>query len=398
MAYHLLSGHFPFEGPTPFVVMHKHLYELPADLPQVSPLANQILARALSKTAQDRYASLGEFMRALSAALSGPPEARTFTLDEPTLSAAPSHTASSPTATLPPDYDPTPPSPRPRSGRGPIFAALGLLILLGLIGAGALILSGGEHGESRIATKAAVVSIPHNVKICGTRTLDLCVYDIGENGGQKNLRRHPLALVGQIFEPISWAPDGRRLVFSYAPTGSDISRDRALYILDTDTDTLTALPKVENDTYAVWWPGGDWIAYHSSCNLGLMRADGSESFILWPAPALVCVNDLAWSPGGQYLGVWWMLENGKSEVGVFTFNPESPLDRPYKALYQVVGELDTFVWTPGTELLVAQNGIWRSLPELCWESSSPCTQGSTRLYTDPIRDSWWPNYSPQWDG
>lgn len=91
-------------------------------------------------------------------------------------------------------------------------------------------------------------------------------------------------------------------------------------------------------------------------------------------------------------------EAGQKEVWAFTFNPDSPADSPYKVLYQGRGENLDMVWTPGTQLLVSEEEVWHRVPQKCWVESSPCNQADLLLYTDPIPDSWWPNYSPQWGG
>lgn len=68
MVYHLVTGRLPFEAPTPFALMHKHVYETPtpptafrSDLP---PGIVEVLNRALSKTPPERYPSVSAFAQA----------------------------------------------------------------------------------------------------------------------------------------------------------------------------------------------------------------------------------------------------------------------------------------------------------------------------------------------
>ena len=65
MTYALCTGHPPFEGPTPYALMHKHLNEKPipphfqrTDLPQTAAL---VLERALAKRPEERYPTVSDF-------------------------------------------------------------------------------------------------------------------------------------------------------------------------------------------------------------------------------------------------------------------------------------------------------------------------------------------------
>ena len=70
LLYHCLSGRLPFERESDVAVIYAHLSEpapkLPADLPSG---LNDVLAKALEKNPERRYASCGEFMSAARAAL-----------------------------------------------------------------------------------------------------------------------------------------------------------------------------------------------------------------------------------------------------------------------------------------------------------------------------------------
>jgi hypothetical protein len=77
MVYHLVTGRLPFEAPTPFALMHKHVYETPtpptffrADLPQAIP---DVLNRAMAKTPAGRYPSVGAFAQAFEEAAQSAP-------------------------------------------------------------------------------------------------------------------------------------------------------------------------------------------------------------------------------------------------------------------------------------------------------------------------------------
>jgi tRNA A-37 threonylcarbamoyl transferase component Bud32 len=76
--FELLTGKVPFSGPTPFVVMPKHIHEpvpsVRAIRPDLSPAVEFVVKKALAKQPKDRYASASEmaadFQAAISSALS----------------------------------------------------------------------------------------------------------------------------------------------------------------------------------------------------------------------------------------------------------------------------------------------------------------------------------------
>lgn len=68
MIYALLTGQTPFNAPTPYALMHKHLTEPPPPphllRPDLPVTVTEILDRALAKNAPDRFPTVGEFARA----------------------------------------------------------------------------------------------------------------------------------------------------------------------------------------------------------------------------------------------------------------------------------------------------------------------------------------------
>lgn len=69
VAYELIAGRVPFTGSTPATVIRQHIEELPPPLrtlrPQVLPAVEEVVQRALAKDPAERFASAGEFSRAL---------------------------------------------------------------------------------------------------------------------------------------------------------------------------------------------------------------------------------------------------------------------------------------------------------------------------------------------
>jgi serine/threonine-protein kinase len=69
MTYELLTGRVPFKADTPLATIMLHVQEPPRlDDPAIPPRMAPILARALAKRPEDRYASAHEYVAALSAA------------------------------------------------------------------------------------------------------------------------------------------------------------------------------------------------------------------------------------------------------------------------------------------------------------------------------------------
>jgi serine/threonine protein kinase len=81
VAFELLSGRVPFLADSPLAVLHQQVTAPPPPLSTVLPgspaAADAVLAKALAKKADDRYASCGEFVRALGDALGVPGAAAT---------------------------------------------------------------------------------------------------------------------------------------------------------------------------------------------------------------------------------------------------------------------------------------------------------------------------------
>jgi len=103
--------------------------------------------------------------------------------------------------------------------------------------------------------------------------------------------------------PSSWSPDGQRIAFSAIKPGQDPGRDTTIYIVNADGSGLTELPSVGNDTSPAWSPDGEWLAFHSSGNLAIMRPDGSDPAVIWDSEGRACVYDPEWSPDSRWIAV-----------------------------------------------------------------------------------------------
>jgi serine/threonine-protein kinase len=75
MIYALITGHVPFEAPTPYALMNKHLNEVPTPLqfvrPDVPQAVNEVLIRAMAKNASDRFPTCTAFAQTFDKAIRG---------------------------------------------------------------------------------------------------------------------------------------------------------------------------------------------------------------------------------------------------------------------------------------------------------------------------------------
>ncbi|MEO8609698.1 MAG: protein kinase, partial [Chloroflexota bacterium] len=77
MTYSMVTGRLPFEAPTPYALMHKHLNEEPtppqvwrSDIPET---IKTVLDKAMAKNPRDRYPSVKDFADAFANAIKGVP-------------------------------------------------------------------------------------------------------------------------------------------------------------------------------------------------------------------------------------------------------------------------------------------------------------------------------------
>jgi serine/threonine-protein kinase len=187
IVYEMLAGHHPYEADTPVKVMFKHITEpvphldtAPLGLPKVS---NAILGRVLAKKPEERYATAGAFVRALSALVTAPIRSPAASVS-PSVSPAPHGAVAPPTKSFPDALPPKPaepslltyPAPGPASarvavGRSPPtrtaptwrlsprllgFSLAGLIVFGGLVGLVVFVnIIGGGGGEQPTSTATA---------------------------------------------------------------------------------------------------------------------------------------------------------------------------------------------------------------------------------------------------
>jgi hypothetical protein len=155
MLYEMVTGHPPFDAPTPMGLLIKHVHEPvppPRALNPAIPVpVEQVIRRALSKNPAERFQTAGELARSLAAAVQGAPVSPVV--------------VGGPTRPIPASARPSPPFPQPRR-RIPAWGWV-LGILAALCGVAAVFLVGAtlvgnllRGTATRPTATATVTSIP----------------------------------------------------------------------------------------------------------------------------------------------------------------------------------------------------------------------------------------------
>jgi len=75
VCYEMLTGRVPFAADTPHAILHAHIYEPPPPLrsinPQIPPIVEESILKALAKNPEERYPSAGGLVQALIAGSNG---------------------------------------------------------------------------------------------------------------------------------------------------------------------------------------------------------------------------------------------------------------------------------------------------------------------------------------
>jgi serine/threonine-protein kinase len=186
-------------------------------------------------------------------------------------------------------------------------------------------------------------------------------------------------------DPATWSPSGRQIAFSAGSEGAG----HDLYVIDADGSDLRQVTSSEpGHMGAVWSPDGEWIASSRGCDLWLVRPDGSEERVLFPAPPETCLAALAWSPDGQELALMYWRGSLASKVWVINRDGSDP--RQFYAFEPPVESGGWVGWSPYGQRV------------LCWladEGRGLLIQadGSGQAQEINWMPDWWgPRFWPQW--
>ncbi|MEE6167850.1 MULTISPECIES: RCC1 domain-containing protein [unclassified Mycolicibacterium] len=187
-AYRLLSGALPFVGTTPHELMRAHLFDEPRSVsagdPGLAPL-DPVLARALAKDPERRYATCTEFAEALYAAVLTSRASSSKTLRAPVPPAPESiNTAAHPTVLAPPR--PAPATPPKTRRPWVIGAAIGAVLAVVVAVAVGLTVGRGGTTESVASSASSAPAKPlgplePNVVSAGCAIAGGSAYCWGEN-------------------------------------------------------------------------------------------------------------------------------------------------------------------------------------------------------------------------
>lgn len=133
-----------------------------------------------------------------------------------------------------------------------------------------------------------------------------------------------------------FSPDGKKIIFR-SNRGELGGYDREIYLMNADGSDLHNLTRhVGNDSYAVWSPNGNQIAFLSQrdgiSGVYLMGADGSDVKLLsrlsaephaWAAPSPL-VPTIEIQSKGKFVTTWGNVKRWSCRVGRANPHPISP--------------------------------------------------------------------------
>ncbi|MBN1992372.1 MAG: protein kinase [Anaerolineae bacterium] len=322
--YEMVTGRPPFQAETPIALIHMQLNDplpLPRQVrPELSEEIERVVLKALTKDPNLRFRTCGDMVAAFARAVAKiSPEQTQPAEDSLTIA------SEIPAAVTTPDIEDATvlhgtavpgQAARPRR-RFPVWAfGLAGVLVIGLLAVAVAVVVGlipsGQAEETQ--PSVTVVELPEGTRRVKPCVWDdhgpgLCIYDPPrEQPDQKILPETDFEITGGV----SWSPDGKKIAFSAIELGGNPSQDHALYLVNADGTDLAKLPPINNDIGPAWSPDGEWLAFHSGCDLAIMHPDGSEPKIIWNSDGQqsACVEQPQWSPDSRSIVVSGMVGGG----------------------------------------------------------------------------------------
>jgi tRNA A-37 threonylcarbamoyl transferase component Bud32 len=173
--YECLTDAPTYEKDSEVALMYAHLLEPPPAVtlkrPDLPPDIDGVVAKAMAKNPDDRYATAPEFAAAMRKALIGTETRRTQQSEQGRVP----ETVVTPAGAPPPPSAPAPPvDAAPPRRRRPLYIGLSLALLAAIGGgiAAALLLTGGGGGSSSTASSILEVAVPTEIaKACTTQNV-----------------------------------------------------------------------------------------------------------------------------------------------------------------------------------------------------------------------------------
>jgi serine/threonine protein kinase len=318
--YEMVTGHTPFRAETPLAVIHMQLHD-PLPLPRtfrtdLPENVEQVILKGLAKDPANRYENCAALARAFADSIAGLP------LDAAPVLAAPTDR----TMDVPLPSSPAPikrPVVKPGGTPGwlwPLIALFGIIVLGGAILGGLALTNPGLAASILPPTAtptdqptATPTEIPLTILTSGVGIrIIACFWQNLGAGLCINPEGHVIKILQdtdlrfQESLSVAWSPDGSQIVFATLAPGEPGDRETDIYIVNADGSDLHELPNDQNNTNATWSPDSQWIAFHSSGKLAMIRPDGTDYTVLADSQAIGCAMSPQWAPDSQRIVVLGM--------------------------------------------------------------------------------------------
>lgn len=389
--YECLAGQPPYDADTPFSVILKHInapLPLPRTVvPDLPEEVERIVMKSLAKNPADRYASAAKMRDALNMAADHwvePSIANDVTLidvpnvvakqsmiDAPTVVEKIEDIPEAPIKSVEPDEEE--PEQVTESHQKPkVKVARIVLVAIALLA-------------------AAGYFVFIYLGLFSGRTLDVSQDQIAVCRGQTC---EPIALLGEgyFYNFASWSPDGTGIVFDARRSGTTWG----LYSADLEGNVSTLIPAGSelNCMDPVWSPDGNWIAFHGSGELVMIKPTGRGKLVVASGNSENCPFGLAWSPDSQRIA-WIGGFCGISQNHIFSVNRDGS---GYQKIYtssspQLAAGM--IAWDPdGTSIVfMDQDGITHRIKVDCSSYLKGCLPGEETILSK-FPERWKSDYTP----